>query len=558
MTRWQGRVPLFVGVIGHRQLAPGEQKDLRPKVRRFLEELRARLPSTPIVVLSRFICEADQLVGSVALETGCELACVLPLEVASYRTVFGSKAARDEFERLLAASVVLGLPVSQSVAAEPERAHAQAGYFVARHATLLLALWDGTAPRRPDSVADLVAWRHAHGPGRRDATLCHVLVRRSERARAPDEARPVSGELPEPHPAARIAGAVDLPEPSAKRAIEGCGWNHAEKFNAAVSRSRFDLASALEPFTAVPDERVIDVAAVCRAAGFRARQGRTHLTRLKVLLQSIAFLAAVAFAAFFKFETHRWLLWVYLALLASALLLRTLIHRRALHHRYLDYRSLAEGLRVALFWRIASALPDTGSDSGASRFMVGPDASVGWIGAALTALDGWMGRAPLPESFDGCEFAARHWLGAEAGGDPRAQIPYYRAAASHLRRVATGVDRLVNLTLIGGVLSALVLAVLPSSWLGRVGPILTTVMGLMPLVSGTASAAVDVPAEQEMARQYEHMAHLLANAAERFAAAESHEERRRILFEAGIAALAEQRIWRAIVGQRIPKRRPRL
>jgi len=253
------------------------------------------------------------------------------------------------------------------------------------------------------------------------------------------------------------------------------------------------------------------------------------------------------------FRSHR-LRRIYLALLASALAVRSLVHRRALYRRYLEYRGLAEGLRVALFWRIAAGGRHANSDESALPLIGGPgDAALGWIGAALTALDGWMGRAAFPESFDGCEFAARHWFGGKKGGDPRAQIPYYRDSAGRLRRLAARVDRLVNVTLITGVASAALLAVLPAAWSARVSPILMAVMGFMPLVSGTASAAVDVPAEQELARQYERMEHLLTSAAQRLAAANSAAERERILFEAGVATLAEQRIWLAVVGQRAPR-----
>jgi hypothetical protein len=534
LTRWQGRIPLVVGVAGHRQLDSCEQGDIERQLRVFFTELRAQLPATPVVVVSRLAGGADQLAASVALAAGCELACLLPLDVATYRASFGSESARAGFDRLFAASAVLELSAGSSAAADPGRAYAQAGYYLTRHATLLLVLWDGVESHHQGSVGDLVRVRAMGRMGEADPTLCTLIVGR------------------------RDLGPRSAPPLCARAGIEACGWRDADAFNAAVSAvARPELAGTPAPFGAVPDKRVADVAAVLRAASLRAAEIRTALARRKALLQGIAFLAAIAFAVFLKFGTQAWILWVYLALLAGALLVRTVMRHQGLHRRYLDCRGLAEGLRVAIYWRVAGVLSDARGEFPASRLNGGPDATLGWVGLALAALDGWMGRTALPASFDGCEFAARHWLGSEADPDSHAQIPYYRAAASRLRRIAQRVEGVVSFTLITGVASAALLAVLPAGWLERAAPILITIMGFMPLVSGTASAAIDVPAEMEVVRQYEYTGRLLAQAARRLAAAETDGERRQILFEAGAAALVEQRVWHAVVGQRGPEGRAR-
>lgn len=526
MTRWQGRIPLFLAVAGQRALDAQQQDDCERQIRGFLAGLRQELPTTPIVVLSRFAGDADQLVASVALAVGCELACVLPMEVAPYRATFASDSSRGAFDRLLGASVVLSL-AGAGHPTDPDRAYAEAGRFLARHATLVLAVWDGVGSQRPGGVADVLKWRATGWIGSADPTICELRVHAGQ----PAEAVPGSNSL------------------NPRKAIEACGWRSAEKFNAAVlSAARAELTHVPEPFAALSDERVGEVATVARAAGLSAAQVRSALSRRRLLLQSIAFCAAIAFAMYLKLGAHHWVLWLYLGLLGSALSVRALVRHEDLHHRFLDYRSLAEGLRVLLFWRIAGVLRDVT----VSR----PDAAFGWVGAAINGLDGWVGCAPLA-GMDGCEFAARHWLGAQSGADPRAQIPYYRAAASRLRRLAKRVDRIVSFTLITGVVSAALLAILPAVWRGSATPVLTTIMGLMPLISGTASAALDVPAEQEMARQYEHMQRLLETAARRLADAESGAERRQILFEVGTAALAEQRIWHAVFGQRPQEGRSR-
>ena len=531
VTRWQGRIPLLVGVAGHRQLDSREQGDIEQRLRVFFAQLRAQIPATPVVVVSRLAAGADQLAASAALASGCQLACLLPVDVAAYRAAFESESARATFDRLFAAGAVLAPAAPAGAAAE--EAYALAGYSLARHATLLLVLWDGVESRRRGSVGDLVRARTGGAMGD-DPTLYVLPVGWSDR------------------------DSRGRPAPTARAAIDACGWSHADAFNAAVAAAaRPELAGTPAPFGAVPDPRMAEVAGVRLAASLRAAEIRRALAWRKALLQVIAFLAAIAFAMFIKFGDRAWILWVYLGLLAAALLVRTLIRHQGLHRRYLDCRRLSEGLRVAIYWRIAGVSSDTRGDSAAARLCAGPDATLSWVGLAIAALDGWMEGTALPAAFDGCEFAARHWLGSESARDLHTQIPYYRAAASHLRRIVRRIEAVVSFTLITGVASAALLAVMPAAWVGRAAPLLITIMGFMPLVSGTASAAVDVPAEMEVARQYEYTGRLLARAARRLAAAETVGERRQILFEAGAAVLAEQRVWHAVVGQRGPEGRAR-
>jgi hypothetical protein len=388
------------------------------------------------------------------------------------------------------------------------------------------------------------------GPG--DPTVYHLRVRRDPRP-APQTQFATADAAQCPVAMPGVSGL------SAQSAIEACGLAHTEEFNAAVAAAVTvgRLTGVPEPFDTVPDQRVGDVAAVRGAASAIASDAQRTLRRRRLLLHTIAFLAAISFASFLKFRAHSWLLWLYLALLASAVTMRSLMRRQALHRRHLDYRCLSEGLRVVLFWRIAGVCRDTGLESSAVRLIGRQDASLNWIGSALSALDGWMGELPLLATFDGCRFAAEHWLGSQGGDGQPGQIPYYRRSARRLRGFATWLDRLVTVTLVTGVVSAAMLAVLPAAWLGPAAPILLAVMGFMPLVSGTASAAVDVPAQRELARQYECMADLFASAAQRFAAATSDEERRQLLFEVGTAALAEQRVWHAVFRQKPPESRIR-
>jgi hypothetical protein len=484
VTRWQGRIPLFVGVTGHHDLHPEEVPAITQHLRTFFGELRTALPSTPIVVLSTLAEGTDQLVVSIAIAAGCESACVLPLERAAYRAGFSTDTARTEFDHLLAVSVIQELPDAGGDKESVDRGYAHAGHYIGRHATILLTLWDG---------------------GRSGSTQSQ----------------------------------------SANDAIQACGWSYAEEFNAAALAVHHRIADSgvAPPFGVIADPCFADVAAVLSTARVLAADSQRAVRRRELWLQIIGFLAAISFAVIFKTSGARWLLWIYLALLAAALVLRTRMRRQAMHRRYLDFRCLTEGLRVVLFWRLAGVHSDPGVHTVTVRVINRQDASLMWIASALSGLAGWIGRVQLPPAFDGCEFAARHWLGSEGDDEQGAQIPYYRRAASRRRRIAARLDRISRVALICGVATAAALAILPAHWVGRAAPVLLAFMGLLPLVSSTSGAIADLPAELGIARQYEGMADLLERAGQRMKASGSDVDRRQVLFEVGTAALAEHSFW---------------
>lgn len=553
MSEWGGRIPLFVGVTGHPDLHLAQVPAITHQLQAFIDELRAQVPSTPIVFLSSLDEGAEQMVASVAADSGCELACVLPLEREAYRAGLRTSSARAEFDRLVAASTVLELPERPGTSMSAEQARASAGHYIARHSTILIALWDGVPSRRPGSTADVVRMRTSIWVGPEAGAFCHLRVRRCEGEIDPGSERG-DGER-----AAAENDAEPGQLPTAAAAVHHCGWNHVDEFNRAAlaGGQRIAATGPAKPFGLFDAPRFSQVAATLSAASLLAADAQRAVTRRKLLLHVVAFLAAIAFVVIFKTSGARWLLWLYLGLLAAALTLRTLTTRQAIHRRYLDYRCLTEGLRVVLFWRLAGLPGDPGAHTVTIRLISRQDPSLMWVAAALSGLAGWIGRVDVPPGFDGYDFARHHWLGSDSSDEEGAQIPYYRRAANRRRRVARRLDRISRISLVVGVGTAAALALLPAGWIGQGVPVLLGVMGFLPLVSSTVASIADLPAELGIARQYDAMADLLESAGRRLAAADSDVERRQILFEAGAAALAEHSFWHAVFRERAPERRIR-
>ncbi len=152
------RVPLVIGVTGHRDPRGEDIEELKRRVGQVFDGLaRDYLTAdgaTPIVVLSSLAEGADQLVASVALERGVILIAPLPMPLEEYRKDFQfglTPNALSEFDRLLArAAAAPEMPLLDGATIEALRDDArrramqyrEAGLYIVRHCQILLALWD--------------------------------------------------------------------------------------------------------------------------------------------------------------------------------------------------------------------------------------------------------------------------------------------------------------------------------------------------------------------------------------------------------------------------------
>jgi hypothetical protein len=154
------KLPLIIGVTGHRDLREEDIADLEAAVAGVFVRLRrdylGRRSKTPIVVLSALAEGADQLVARVAVAHGDEVIAPLPLPIAEYRQDFehGIKPdAAARFDEWLASGLktpimpFVGDATSASIDDPARRAeqYRAVGLFIARHCDVLIALWDGIA-----------------------------------------------------------------------------------------------------------------------------------------------------------------------------------------------------------------------------------------------------------------------------------------------------------------------------------------------------------------------------------------------------------------------------
>jgi hypothetical protein len=154
------RLPLVIGVTGHRDLRDEDVPRLEREVAAVIDGLRRDYlhddPQMPIIVLSALAEGADRLVARVALARGARLIAPLPLPLEEYRRDFepGLKPGNiAEFDALFAQAIAApvmplrGVSIEELHAERGRRAeqYRAVGIFITQHCHVMIALWDGNS-----------------------------------------------------------------------------------------------------------------------------------------------------------------------------------------------------------------------------------------------------------------------------------------------------------------------------------------------------------------------------------------------------------------------------
>jgi hypothetical protein len=166
------RLPLVIGVTGHRDLHDGDIPLLEQAVASVIAALRrdflAGDNEAPVIVLSGLAEGADRVAARAALAAGARLVAPLPMPLAEYRRDFepGLKAGNlAEFEELFTQAIAAPVMPLRTASVEALRdsnrradQYRALGIFIARHCHVLLALWDGNEQDvSPGGAAEVVA-----------------------------------------------------------------------------------------------------------------------------------------------------------------------------------------------------------------------------------------------------------------------------------------------------------------------------------------------------------------------------------------------------------------
>jgi hypothetical protein len=554
---------LGVAVTAHRDPLPEQCAALEERVEVFLRGLAAAYPELPLQLLTALAEGGDQIAARAALRLGIPVVAVLPLDEEDYAQDFSEGPARDEFTRLLAAaerSIVLPPAPATAVATDEttrrQRQYAQLGVFLSNHCQVLLALWDGKEGRQLGGTGQVVRY-HLTGimPGF-DAELSvaelladnendlvyHVVCARDRPGGAPAAGLQA---LEAAWFSSRRDGArsQDLP------ADYGVLLERLQQF-ACDSHEQKDAAVLLGE-DLLADAPPLQWPSGARLANrlFQAADGLAihYQRRMHKGLRALYLLAAtmgLVFLVFTEFDTPGYTVLLFLALFFAGVGLHLLGDRQEWHRKYLDYRTLAEGLRVQLYWNLAGVVDGRSVDFAYDNFLQQQDVDMGWIRHVMrqVSLDRSRGEVPDP---DWVAWVIDDWVGRPGLG--RGQLGWYARKESEnaLRHRRTSL--LGRLSLWAGIGIAILLYLLSlgtdSGFEGGFRQTLLVLMGVLPLVAGIRDAYSHKRAEKELIRQYGFMRGVFDKARRLLDLSEDIVLRRRVLRALGEAALDEGAEW---------------
>lgn len=147
-------IPIIIGVSAHRDIRQEHVPEIKDKVRKVLNDVKALCPNSPVYMLNGLAKGGDQLCADVAVDLGIKLIVALPFDEDKYINPVDFPLGTDlhyaKYERDGHVKEKFVVPDTEkqygdALASEKSRNYLfrQQGIYVATNCHLLLALWDG-------------------------------------------------------------------------------------------------------------------------------------------------------------------------------------------------------------------------------------------------------------------------------------------------------------------------------------------------------------------------------------------------------------------------------
>ncbi len=336
------KIPLLVGVTGHINLREADRDILYRAVTDELKKLQETCPHTPMRMLNSLAAGADLLFADVAEELGIPITAILPMETTEYEKDFGLPELERFRHHLARAGSAFIAPAAEAESGEGrEFGYRQAGIYLAEHAHVLLALWDGETndTNRAGTAATVNFalngdWEPETGLPVNCAghtAVIHILTPR--------------GNMP-------AEGAGDT-----RRIADTGTWEtliaRTEEFNTLSE----EMPQAGEPLLPEDEEKDSVLrrleALYATADGLSMRFARQY----RKALASLALAGTILMFAFLLYDEGSMIPMILIC--GAALLFAYRCHRTAqktdCHRKYIEYRELAETVRVQAYLRYAGS-----------------------------------------------------------------------------------------------------------------------------------------------------------------------------------------------------------
>ena len=556
------KLRLCVAVTAHRDLVAAETPAIEHRVEACLRELSDTFPDLPVTLLTPLAEGGDQLAARVALRMNLPVIAVLPMERGEFERDFASAENLAEFRRLLGqAAEVITLPTAPGNDAPPRSEaarqiqYAQVGVFLSNHCQVLLALWDGKEGARFGGTGQVVRFHlTAVMPGfdadsspagllaDDENDLVHHIVCSRDRPGG----TPAAGLRPQDATwfSSRNDGERTPALPGEYRVLLDRLQKFARDWRAKPEIVQRNSAGLLER---APDLELTSGADLTneqfRAADALAVHYQRRVHSSLRATHVLAVLMGLVLLVYSEFDGPNYMVLAFLAMFFGGVAVHVTGESREWHRKYLDYRTLAEGLRVQLYWNLAGVVDATSAEFAYDSFLQQQDVDLGWIRHVMRqgSLSRRRGQAPDDGWVD---WVIGEWVGAaEPAGTGQGQLAYYarKEAQNSARHHRTSM--LGRVCLWTGIGVAVLLFVTGADGASEWRRTMLVLMGVLPLIAGVWDAYSHKRAEKELIKQYAFMSRVFRKARKLLDSSGDVAFRRRVLKALGQAALDEGAAW---------------
>ncbi len=543
---------LVIGVTGHRDLVEEERPALESRVRAMFNSLSVEFPDLDLQLLTGLAEGADRLAARVAAGMNIPYVAVLPMPSRSYEQDFESAESLAEFREMLAnAEDVIELPNGTDTASRDDQ-YAQLGVFLSNHCQILLALWDGRPSRAVGGTAQIVnyhltgvmeGYRGRLTPASLLADNENDLVHHIVCSRNRHDGSPADGLSPLEAwwfcSRRDRQKTTEMPEDYRLQLLRlqrfARDWKDKETKVGSYSASLLEGHEGLElPTGASQTDRLFRMAD--SLAIHYQRRVNSSLRAIHVL----AILMGFVFLIYTEFDGPGYMVLTFLGLFFAGVVVHLIGSRREWHRKYLDYRTLAEGLRVQLYWNLSGVVDAASAGFAYDNFLQTQDVDLGWIRHVMrqASICRERGRSADPAWV---EWVIREWIGEPLEG--KGQLAYYSCKQMYNTTRFQRTQALGTLCLWIGIVIAILLYLLGTDGHGDERQILLVLMGALPLVAGIWDAYSHKKAEKELIKQYGFMSRVFQKARKLVDESDEIEFQRKVLKALGEAALDEGAEW---------------
>ena len=511
LFRADGRIPVVLGVVGHRQIA--NPVLVRQRIESLLAHLTGEfgLSDSPLRGMSALADGADRLFAHTLLAAGIPILVPLPMPRGSYETDFDIDS-REEFAALLNHPLVTWyeLPMvgdnteanTRDGGTRRDRQYASAGIHISKRSHILVAMWDGIDQPKLGGTSWVMRLRESRnletlvndpadwGALVGDQSLIEVSQHRQTYVIPVTRHEESAGRLADPH-WRYVDGAFDSTG----------NLTLLNQYNGKIRTELPHLTPSVEPHNSSELSALHVLEGQLTTADTMAIQGVTRVRRTNVVIYVLAGIMALLVTVFGEF--HLWELLVgYLGVASLIAILLKSMRRTRKSTTGEQYRALAEALRVQVYWQQLGV-----GETVASHYLHRHEGEIGWVLSAL--IGATPPHSPSPEPAVWNEIATG-WFDGQSRYYGRRIHAYERRVRFLARLTRFSFTAAIVLTAVDAVFLATDYIGSHSSW----QTVLRILTGMLFIGAGLARAYSETASTSEDIAQYRRMQTLFDRAAQ--------------------------------------------